>query len=72
MKLQVNFKEGKYSEEFRENRALWMKQSNDRGVLTLRLKQLLNTETKTNLIHQKIGLFKDADYRQIYDQSFKS
>ena len=43
-------KKGKITgEEFRENRALWMQQKpNDRGVLTLRLKQLLNTETKTN------------------------
>jgi hypothetical protein len=43
-------KKGKITgEEFRENRELWMQQKpNDRGVLTLRLKQLLNTETKTN------------------------
>jgi len=43
-------KKGKITgEEFRENRALWVQQKpNDRGVLTLRLKQLLNTETKTN------------------------
>ena len=36
-------------QQFRENRELWMhQQPNDRDVLTWRLKQLLNTETKTN------------------------
>ncbi len=36
-------------QQFRENRELWMQQqSNDRDVLTWRLKQLLATETKTN------------------------
>ena len=36
-------------EQFRENRELWMQQKpNDRDVLIWRLKQLLNTETKTN------------------------
>jgi len=36
-------------QEFRENRELWtQQQTNDRDVLTWRLKQLLNTETKTN------------------------
>ena len=36
-------------EEFRENRELWMQQKpNDRDVLFWRLKQLLNTETKTH------------------------
>jgi len=36
-------------EQFRENRELWIKQKpNDRDVLIWQLKQLLNTETKTN------------------------
>ena len=36
-------------EEFRENRELWIQQKpNDRDVLIWRLKQLLNTETKTD------------------------
>ena len=36
-------------QQFRENRELWMQQQpNDRDVLIWRLKQLLNTETKTN------------------------
>ena len=36
-------------QQFRENRELWMhQQPNDRDVLIWRLKQLLNTETKTN------------------------
>jgi hypothetical protein len=36
-------------EQFRENRQLWMQQKpNDRDLLIWRLKQLLNTETKTN------------------------
>jgi len=36
-------------EEFRENRELWVQQKhNDRDVLIWRLKQLLNTETKTD------------------------
>jgi hypothetical protein len=43
-------KQGKITgEQFRENRSLWMQQKpNDRGVLTLRLKQLLNTQPKTD------------------------
>jgi len=36
-------------QQFRENRELWIhQQPNDRDVLIWRLKQLLNTETKTN------------------------
>jgi hypothetical protein len=36
-------------QQFRENRELWMhQQPNDRDLLTWRLKQLLNTEAKTN------------------------
>ncbi len=36
-------------QQFRENRELWMQQQpNDRDVTVWRLKQLLNTETKTN------------------------
>lgn len=36
-------------QQFRENRELWLhQQPNDRAVLMWRLKQLLNTETKTN------------------------
>jgi hypothetical protein len=41
---------GKISgQQFRENRELWMRQQpNDRDVLVWQLKQMLNTETKTN------------------------
>jgi hypothetical protein len=35
-------------QQFREYRELWTQQPNDRDVLVWRLKQLLNTETKTN------------------------
>ncbi len=43
-------KQGKITgAQFRENRELWMhQQQNDRDVLLWRLKQLLNTEVKTN------------------------
>lgn len=41
-------------QEFRENRELWtQKQPNDRDVLTWRLKQLLNTETKITPVTSK-------------------